>query len=259
MHKRMPQVCRQCPRVRSMDEAANCHASPARKMHIRRAVAMALGSMSPEIKRQKSLAIVRRLLAHPVFQSARTIMGYIAMETEVDLWTLFREAWMLGKTIALPRIVPPLDEPRITRVHDRRILPYQLTPAAVDAPSEHPGLQMDMLGIWEPKSNARPVPLAEVDLILVPCLAYDRRGVRMGKGGGFYDRLLASDGVRATTAGIAFSEQIFRRLPSCPHDHPVNMLFTDCGLTDFSSRSLPITQQDADAWPPNPQKRGTPT
>ena len=236
MTEQIPYNCRQCPRVRSAEEAERCAASPAHKTVVRRAVMNALGTMSPEVRRQKSLAIVRRVLASEAFRSARMIMGYVAMELEVDLWTLVQESWKAGKRVAMPRIIPPLDEPRIPFVHDRRILPYEIVAAEVDEAIDHPGLQMDILGIWEPKPTSRPVGLAEVDLVLVPCLAYDRCGRRMGKGGGFYDRLLVSDGLRAVAAGVAFSEQVFGALPCCPHDRPVDMLFTETGVVEFCGR-----------------------
>ena len=233
MPDRLPHACRQCPRIKSPEEALLCPASPSCKTAVRRAVNTSLGSMSPEIRRIKSRAIVRRLISQSAFQQARMIMAYVAMEMEVDLWTLVREAWSLGKRISMPRIVPPLDEPRIPYVHDRHIVPYELVPAQVDEPSEHPGLAMDILGIWEPKPTSRPVAAAEVDLVLVPCVAYDRRGGRMGKGGGFYDRLLSSDELRALTVGVAFSEQVFSALPRCPHDRPVDLLITETSVTDF--------------------------
>jgi 5-formyltetrahydrofolate cyclo-ligase len=243
MTDRLPQICRICPQMALRAPAAECPASPSRKGLIRRAVMTSLGSMSPEVRRQKSLAIARRIQAHDLFHSARMIMVYAAMELEVDLWSLVLEAWRLGKRVSMPRIVPPLDEPRIARVHDRRILPYEVAPADVEEAADHPGLQMDIMGIWEPKPASRPVALAEVDLLLVPCTAYDRRGMRMGKGGGFYDRLLSSDGLRAAIAGVAFSEQIFASLPHCPHDRAVQMIFCESALLEMPSdkRSQPNT------------------
>lgn len=227
MPDRLPLPCRHCTRFSSRRQAEQCPSSPARKNGMRKIIVAGLGSMSPEIRRRKSLAVARRIISCDAFQRARMIMAYVAMELEVDLWSMVREAWKMGKRIAMPRIVPPLSEPRIPLVHDRRILPYEIVPAEVDDPADHPGLQTDMLGIWEPRPQSRPVSLTEVDLVLVPALAYDRTGHRLGKGGGFYDRLLSSDGLQATTIGVAFREQIFASLPTCPHDHPIDMLITE--------------------------------
>jgi 5-formyltetrahydrofolate cyclo-ligase len=210
-----------------------CPSAPARKSELRRAVAGSLAAMSPLVRRQKSQLIARQVLELDAFQRASVIMAYVGMEMEVDPWLVVREAWARGKTVALPRIDPPLEDRRIHRMHDRNILPFELEPQKIENPADHPGLRVDACGILEPGPGAAEISAAEIGLIFVPCIAFDRLGFRMGKGGGFYDRFLSRPDVAAVTVGLAFSEQVFTALPRCPYDRPVSLLVTETGVCDF--------------------------
>lgn len=227
--------CRNCSQLAAQPGLSLhlCPSAPARKAELRRAVAGSLAAMSPAVRRQKSLLIARHVLTLDAFQRASVIMAYVGMEMEVDPWLVIREAWARGKTVALPRIDPPLEDRRIARMHDRNILPFVLEPQQIENPADHPGLRVDACGILEPKPGAAEISAAEIGLIFVPCIAFDRLGYRMGKGGGFYDRFLSRPDVAAVTVGLAFSEQVFTALPRCPYDHPVSLLVTETGVCDF--------------------------
>ncbi len=80
--------------------------------------------------------------------------------------------------------------------------------------------------------NLDPVDPAEIDVVVVPGLAFDRRGGRLGYGGGHYDRYLAAMGPRAVRVGVAFSLQIVDRLPVEDVDRPVDVVVTDAGVID---------------------------
>lgn len=228
--------CRTCPvwQSRRLDIAFDCPGLPERKGELRRAIVAGLAAMTPEIRRRKSEAICRHIAALDVYAKARTVMAYVAMEMEPDPWPLVRAMWQAGKRVVLPRVEPPFEEPRIGYVHQRQIVPVVLGAQPVDDPRDHGELAMTVFGILEPKSAAAAVPPTEIDLILVPCLAFDRRGHRMGKGGGFYDRFLSRQDVAAATCGLAFTEQVFGRLPVCPHDQAVDVLVTETGAVSFA-------------------------
>lgn len=227
--------CKVCPtwQANSGNPDFQCPASPEQKSKLRRAINDSLNSMTPEVRRRKSRLICKHLEQLAAYQRARTIMAYVALEEEPDPWPLVRAAWAAGKQVVMPRVDPPFEEPRIPRIHDRRILPFVLEEQLLDDPAEHPGLRVDVFGIFEPKSTSAEIPVGEIGLILVPCLAYDRCGRRMGKGGGFYDRFLAREDMTAVSCGLAFSEQVFGRLPNCPHDRSVDILVTETGIMDF--------------------------
>lgn len=235
MSGKVPLHCRHCLLSRQFDDpASQCPGSPEQKSDLRRIVTESLAAMTPEVRRTKSQRIVQHLLDFEPFQQARIIMAYMALEMEVDPWQLVREAWVLGKRVVLPRIHPPLDCPKVPSVHNRHLRACELPPQHVDHPEDHADLRPDIMGILEPKDTAAEVPVRDIDLVLVPCVAFDRRGCRLGKGGGFYDRFLGHGEFRGLPVGLAFSEQVFNSLPTCPHDQQVSFIATETGIFDIN-------------------------
>lgn len=95
-------------------------------------------------------------------------------------------------------------------------------------------LQRGAMNVWEPKAHCPSVPVSSLDIILVPGLAFTRGGLRLGRGGGFYDRLLAHPDFRARRIGIAYDLQIIDDIPCEPHDQRVHQIITETGLIDAS-------------------------
>ena len=85
-------------------------------------------------------------------------------------------------------------------------------------------LKTGQFGIREPADACPLIPLNRLDFVLVPGVAFDLQGRRLGRGKGYYDRLLAE--VRGKTCGVAFDEQIVEELPLEPHDVLVNCILT---------------------------------
>ena len=83
-------------------------------------------------------------------------------------------------------------------------------------------------GILEPVESAAPARVSSMDLFLVPGLAFDRRGARLGRGGGYYDRSLPPE---CLAWGLAFESQRIELVPNEAHDHPVDGVLTEAGLT----------------------------
>ena len=235
MSGKVPIHCRHCLLSRQFDDpASQCPGSPEQKTDLRRVVTESLSAMTPDVRRTKSQRIVKHLIEFEPFKRAGVVMAYVAMEMEVDPWTLIREAWALGKRVVLPRIHPSLDCPKVPSVHNRHLRACELHPQPVDDPRNHTDLRPDVMGILEPKDSAAEVPVRDIDLVLVPCVAFDRRGCRLGKGGGFYDRFLIHGDFHGLAVGLAFSEQVFNSLPTCPHDQEVKFIATESGLIDVT-------------------------
>jgi 5-formyltetrahydrofolate cyclo-ligase len=91
-------------------------------------------------------------------------------------------------------------------------------------------LQRGQMNVWEPKPHCPPVEIAALDLILVPGLAFTRDGLRLGRGGGYYDRLLAHPQCRAHRLAMAYDCQIIDHIPVEPHDQRVHQIITESGL-----------------------------
>jgi len=129
------------------------------------------------------------------------------MSNEVDVWPLLEEALNTGKTAALPRFDSADQSYVACRVQNLR--------------SE---IVTGEFGIREPAAKCAEIPLSKFDLVLVPGVAFDLRGYRLGRGRGFYDRLLAE--VRGAKCGVAFDKQIASDVPAGMLDVQVNFILT---------------------------------
>lgn len=147
-----------------------------------------------------------RLVGLPEVTGASVVLGYFATDAELDPAGAIAALRGLGATIALPRIVGP----------------GALT---IHQVSEFEGLEHGPFGLRQPAMGAPAVPSSEVRVVLVPGVAFDVRGARIGYGGGYYDRLLASM-PQATCIGLAFDEQLVGTIEHEPHDHPMHTVVT---------------------------------
>jgi 5-formyltetrahydrofolate cyclo-ligase len=187
-----------------MDETAD-------KREIRKRILALRNGMTPGEIAAKSGSIVERLTGLRELWEASTLMVFLSFGSELRTDGLLRWGWEAGKRIVVPRCRP----------EDRG-----LTPCLLGSFAE---LEIGQYGIREPKAeNIRPVPREEIDAILVPAVAFDRRGYRVGYGGGYYDRFLPGV-LRAVRIGAAFSCQIVAGIPNDPHDLPVDRIVTENG------------------------------
>ncbi len=153
--------------------------------------------------------MARSLLALALDAEAELVGVYAATGSEADPLA-FATAWLdLGGRIAYPRVVAP----------DR------LGFFAIPPDDLEPGYR----GILEPPAGAPAVHVADLDLLVVPGVGFDRRGGRLGQGGGFYDRLLRASDLRAPIIGYALALQVLPAVPASPHDHPVDVVLTERG------------------------------
>lgn len=177
------------------------------KAHLRREIRALLKHKTPE-ERAAASAQARQLLEkQSIWQRAGTIFFYAPMPEELDIWPLVSDSLAAGKVCCLPRFDAATN----------RYLACQ-----VDNLGE--GIEHGNFGIREPRGDCVAVPLNRLDLTLVPGVAFDSRGRRLGRGKGFYDQLLAD--VRGTTCGVAFDEQIVAEIPIEPHDIHLNCILT---------------------------------
>ena len=197
----------------------------AAKARARRDAASALSGLSPARRRAAGIALARQLRALPAVTHAGTVMAFLSLPTEIDTWPIIRWAWDRGKRVAIPRIGrrsegadPPAGE--------RRMVPVLLEAADVEAASAHPAVRPGALGILT-APDAPAVPAEDVDVVFVPCQAVDRRGNRLGKGGGYYDRFLARPEVRAARIALVFREQILDAVPVGRGDEPMDWIVTE--------------------------------
>lgn len=202
-----------------------------RKRQIRRQVAEAPARLRPDGRRAASIALAENLAGAAAVAEAGTLMAFLALPTEIDTWPIIRWAWERGKRVAIPRIrsgaegaPAPLDGWEMVAV--------LLEKADVPEAGAHPAVRPGPLGILD-APDAPIVPPGEIDVVLLPCQAVDRRGNRLGKGGGFYDRFLAQPDLRAARIAVGFREQVLDEVPVAGHDQPIDMAVTDGEVLTF--------------------------
>ena len=180
-----------------------------RKRAIRAETLAARRALTREQVEQKSAAITEKLKQLPEYNSARALLVYVSSkDNEVDTLALIRGALKAGRKVLVPVTVPATRE---------------LTWSALNSLDE---LEPSTFGIMEPKEGCvRPRKHTEADLAIVPGIAFDMGGHRIGYGGGYYDRFLAS--FRGETIAIAYELQVYKSLPAEPHDRCVNLVVTE--------------------------------
>lgn len=182
------------------------NSSTAQKNFIRKKILNLLRSQKAEDRFKKSRKILKKLFATRKVKQARTILFYASFDGEVETFEMIKQAQRLGKKIALPVILK--DQKRIV-------------PALIENPQED--LRIGHYGIKEPKDVCmRFVGLEQIDLILVPGVAFDKKNNRLGRGQGYYDRFLSAVPASIPAFGLAFDFQIVDGLPR-PQKHDVKV------------------------------------
>ncbi|MEW6304337.1 MAG: 5-formyltetrahydrofolate cyclo-ligase [Verrucomicrobiota bacterium] len=177
------------------------------KHQIRREQLALNRSHAPADRATASEAICERLRNSPLWRKAHTVMLYVPLPDEPDTWPLAAEALASGRLLALPQFVADQNIYRAARVADLDkdlvIGPFKSREAATHCP---------------------PVPLNQLDLVLVPGVAFRDDGYRLGRGKGFYDRLLHS--VPGLKLGVAFDWQTRDDIPVEAHDQRLSCILT---------------------------------
>jgi 5-formyltetrahydrofolate cyclo-ligase len=169
-----------------------------------------LAAISPGARAAAEAEIARRVWTVPEIAGARTLLLFASLPSEVHTDAIAAAARARGIVVTYPRCLPETREMRLHSV------------AAVDE------LRTGAYGIREPDEAACPlVGTEEIDAALVPGLAWDRAGGRLGRGAGYYDRLLAAPAWRGFVCGIFFAAQEADAVPADPWDVAMDAVVTD--------------------------------
>ncbi len=169
----------------------------------------------PETVAKSSQAVCDHLSSWPPFQQARTVLTFLAFRNEIDLGQLF-ERWA-DKHWLVPRVV-----------EGAKLAPDQ-RPYLVLHPYNSRQLVRHRFGMLEPDPSLPNADPSEVEIVLVPGVAFDRQGGRLGYGGGFYDRLLPLAG-QSIRVGVTYDVLVLDEIPMAPWDCRVGWLVTPEGL-----------------------------
>ncbi len=176
-------------------------------------------------KDDASRRICASVAASAEFRAARVVLLYADHGSEVRTGALIEAALAQGKTVVVPYCVG--QELRLFRLENMD----ELAPGAYDIREPRPALR---------EQSARRIAPQQLDLVVVPGVAFDRSGARLGHGKGFYDRLLAQ--VRPSTFLVApaFECQVFESIPTLPHDLPVHRVVTEANVYPKSGKEPQI-------------------
>ncbi len=164
------------------------------------------------------MAVLTRLARIPVLRDANLVAGYRAVRGELDIDAPLRFLIERGATVTVPRVVG----------NDLEFAVWTPDESSADGP----------FGVPEPTLPST-VPLTGHDVVLVPLVAFDGSGHRLGQGGGYYDRALARRRDRhPVIIGIAHAFQEVHAVPTEPWDVALDAVVTDEGVRDFVPRSL---------------------
>lgn len=181
--------------------------APQAKQVLRQEMRARLASLPVATRTAAAAALCARITAKKIWREAKSVMLFAPLSDEPDLWSLLAQGLAEEKLCALPSYVSTSGAYIARRIID---------------------LEQDLVtgkfGIREGAAHCPEIPLNQLDLVLVPGVAFDAHGGRLGRGKGFFDRLLAD--VRGTKCGVAYDEQLIAAVPVEPQDISLNCILT---------------------------------
>lgn len=174
-----------------------------------------LSAIAPGDLHARSVTACRALCEQREYRLADVIMIFLSTAAEIDTSPIALQAWADRKRVLAPRV----------SWEQRRMLPIEINSLTRD-------VRDGMMGLREPL-DGMPIPVADIDLVIVPGLAFDLDGNRLGRGRGFYDRFLAHRDLKALSCGLAFAEQVVEKVPQDERDVAIDMLVTDTQVHRF--------------------------
>lgn len=179
------------------------------KSAIRLAIRIKRKLHRPSVKKTKDAAIHRKLSHLTLWENAKVVLLYapIPHEKEVDTWPIIERAMNNKKTVALP----------VTNKKDRSITLRVIT--------SRDDTELCDFKFPEPKKGCKEIKPSDIDLVIIPGIAFDQKGNRIGFGHGYYDRLLKK--ITCPVIALAYEFQILHAIPRQEHDVPISMIVTE--------------------------------
>jgi 5-formyltetrahydrofolate cyclo-ligase len=179
------------------------------KEEIRKIVNEYKNELDLEEKKKKDNIIYNKLINYNNFIEAKNIFIYVSYKKEVDTHNIIRYALMKGKSVYVPKIISMEEGMEAVEI------------------SSMIELEANKYGILEPKNCCRVALPNQIDFVVLPGVAFDLKGGRVGYGGGFYDRYLANIKTKVPKVALAYSFQIFDIVPMNEQDIDIDGVITD--------------------------------
>ena len=183
----------------------------AAKIQIREEIAKSISALSDSEIAEKTRAIEAKLFDFANFLEAKIALLYISGDYEVATENIIKRSYAYGKIVVLPAFDPVKFEMNLMKVDN---FEKDLVPGP--------------RGVLEPDaSRCKIVPLERIDIAVLPGLAFDEKGARLGSGKGYYDRLIPRLAITTRKVALTFEEQIVPQIPMESHDKHVDIIITD--------------------------------
>ncbi len=190
-----------------------------RKKELRKRVQELRDALPLETRVRLSARIAENLWTVPEFAAANTVLFFISFRSEVDTLPMIERALGEGKRVCVP----------CTNMKDKSMVASRLRNLEED-------LQMGNYDILEPRPECLdPVPPEEIDVVLMPGVAFDLTGGRLGYGGGYYDRFLEKCKPGCLLIAVAFELQVVEHVPCADHDRHIHKIVTEKRIIDCPS------------------------
>jgi 5-formyltetrahydrofolate cyclo-ligase len=177
-----------------------------KKKNIRKGILEKLHDISRKDKERKVEELKKKLFSLEEFKKAKCVMFYVSKDYEVDTHKMIDESIAMGKKVVVP----------ITLKEEKTLKPSELKDREKELIKGH-------YGVHQPREkHIRPVSPEKVELMIVPGIAFDKSGHRLGHGEGYYDRFLEKVPSDVFTVGLAFDFQVVDELPRQDTDIPVD-------------------------------------
>ncbi|HEX2314881.1 MAG TPA: 5-formyltetrahydrofolate cyclo-ligase [Thermomonospora sp.] len=203
------------------------------KPNLRRRLLTARSALGADARAAAGRAIRDTLLDLPELEMAASVAGYVSFGAEPETRGLLFALWKRGTYVLLPRLLPDGDLDWASYEGPESLAPTSF--ARSRRASDAPAAVAPSTGPLEPTEPSRgPEAIKAADVVLVPAVAVDRTGMRLGRGGGSYDRALARVGPGILTIGLVYDDELLDVLPSEPHDQRLRAVVTPSrGLVRF--------------------------
>ena len=175
---------------------------------LRKKIRKALSEISEDKRSRESHLICAQMYSLDVFTHAKHIAAYIPMRHEIDITPLLHEILKTQKKLSIPKCLPNF-QMNFKQIHNLE-----------------EDLQSGAYGILEPKGYLLSADYDTIDLVIVPALAVDIHGYRLGHGGGYYDRFLKEHGHKMLKCTLIYEDMLLQDLPCEPHDACMDVILT---------------------------------
>ncbi|MCM8819251.1 MAG: 5-formyltetrahydrofolate cyclo-ligase [Candidatus Omnitrophica bacterium] len=182
------------------------------KKDIRNFFRQKLFSLTEEQIKRRSENVTKNFLALPIYNNAKVIMGYYPLKGEVDVLGILKKAIFSKKIVCFP----------VIDLKQKKLLPY-----CVEKIDDN--FVCGPFGIKQPDiQKSKKINIEQIDIVIVPALAFDYQKNRLGRGAGFYDRFLSNIKPPTKKIGICFDFQLLESLPQdTRYDQKVDIILTE--------------------------------